>query len=207
MATKVIRICKGSDVGRRSYRLGALNENWNPSHVVLILSESRIFTEISDGKIDIMPVRYSKAAGRELAGKPVPAEEIVRELLIDNREAWTTTAHGASAVRSYGERQSWYIDFDESLRGFFEENELPIPADGKGLQQRVTEMAMGQVAAMGFAKPDFAGSEGAKAIEAAKAELASKQAEIDSLKAQLAVTNAKVTDKKRKETDLAPLAV
>lgn len=211
MATKVIRICKGADTGRKSYRLGALNENWNPSHVVLILSESRIFTEIRDGKLDLMPIRYSKAAGKELYNKPVPKEEIVRELLIDNKEAWTTTAHGASPVMSYGERHSWYIDFEEDLRGFFEENELPIPADGKSLSQRVTEMALGQVAAMGLLTPDSAASEGAKLVEAAKAEVAAKQAElisaqaeIDSLKAQLAVTSKVV---KKKDSELTPLMV
>lgn len=188
--SKVIRICKGSEIGKRAYKIGALNENWMPSHIVLNLTESRIFTEIRDGKVDQLPVRYSKAAGKDLAGKPVPAEEIVKELLLDNREVWTTNAHGSYPVRAYGENFCWYVDYDTSLDKFFEENELPVPADGKGMGQRLTEMAMGQVAALGFVKDganvtSFA-SEGSKAIEEAKAKNAALEAEIAALKAAAA---------------------
>ena len=187
--SKVIRICKGSETGKRAYKIGALNENWMPSHIVLNLTESRIFTEIRDGKVDQLPVRYSKAAGKELAGKPVPAEEIVKELLLDNREVWTTNAHGSYPVKAYGENHCWYVDYDSSLEAFFTENELPVPADGKGMGQRLTEMAMGQVAALGFARDGAeivaVASEGTKAIEEAKAAVAAKDAEIAALKAQL----------------------
>lgn len=206
-----IRICKGSEIGRKSFAIGLKNKEWtgkdgqNPDGWYRVnLPETKMFIEIEDGLIRTGTGPDAIVEDKE--GNPVSAENIVKQLVKDNRETRVVTASGYSLSHHYGETNKWFVDYEPSLKPLFKELKLPIPADGQSLAARMQSMAMGNLAAMGFAKNEMGGYDnvapGQKALDDAKAKakaevMAEKDAEIEALKAQLAEKETKV---KKKET-------
>lgn len=189
-----IRLCKGEMIGRKAFALGVKNAEWGGENIDntigwyrVNLPESKLFVEINDGKIENVPVLYKN-------GNPVPAKEIVKHLVLQNRETRGVGKNGYSVSKHYGHLNKWYIDYSPELTDLFKELKLEIPEDGKSLATKMTEMAMGSLQALGFRKNEIGTydmvSPGQKALEEAKAQAlaeaaAQKDAEIAALKAQL----------------------
>lgn len=193
--------------------MGIKNKDWtgkdntNPDGWYRInLPETKMFIEIEDGAIRCGTGPEVLVEDKD--GNLVKAEDIVRQLVKDNRETRVVTGSGYSLSRHYGETNKWFIDYEPRLKPLFEELKLAIPEDGQSLASRVQSMAMGNLAAMGFAKNELGGYDnvapGQKALDEAKSKareeaLAEKEAEIAALKAQLSEKTEIKETKKKKE--------
>lgn len=203
-----IRLCKGQAIGRKSWAIGVRNKEWGgenldneEGHYRLNFPETKLFIEIKDGSLDGIPVLYKKDF------TPVPAKEIVKHILLQNKDTRVVTHNGYSTTQHYGMLNKWYIDYSPEIHDLFTELNLEIPADGKSLGDRMRDAALGNLSLMGFAQNANQGYDGVapgiKALEEARQKardeaLAEKEAEIAALKAQLEATEEKASKKKEK---------
>jgi hypothetical protein len=202
-----IRLCKGQAIGRRSWAFGVKNKAWGGENLDneegwyrVNFPETKLFIDIADGSIEGLQVLYKENF------EPVPAKEIVKHIFLQNKETRTVSASGYHISRHYGQLNKWYVDYSSEIHDLFEELGMEIPEDRKSISDRMREVAMGNLQAMGFAENLNQGYDvsapGLKALEDAKQKareeaLAEKEAEIEALKAQLEAQNA---PKKKKET-------
>lgn len=203
-----IRLCKGQAIGRKSWAIGVRNKEWGGEnldneigHYRVNFPETKLFIEIQDGSLDGLPVLYKKDF------TPVPAKEIVKHILLQNKDTRVVTHNGYSTTLHYGILNKWYIDYSPEIHDLFTELNLEIPADGKSLGDRMRDAALGNLSLMGFAQNANQGYDGVapgiKALEEARLKareeaLAEKEAEIAALKAQLEASEEKAPKKKEK---------
>lgn len=190
---------------KTGYALGACHDSWAPYHVRIDIPYGRCYIVIEDGMADTIPV-YNKATG-----EPIPALEIAKEILKQNRFTISVGSKGAAKKMHYGEK--WFFDYDSNIREFFEENKLDIPEDGKSYGQRMQDIALGNLEAQGLIQKGMGTKErvsvGQQAIQQAKdnqeaqkiKELEAKLAEAEKAKADLeaAKEQPKVEEKPAKK--------
>lgn len=184
---------------KKGYALGVWDTDWEPFHVRINIPIHKACAEIQDGLIfsDIPIEVYYKDKF-----EPVPALEILKRVVECNKAGIVATASGYRKKGTYG---AWFIDFDESLEGFFEQYKLPIPDDRKSIGQKMQAMAMGNLEAQGFITRGL-GSEGdapgRKALEEAKA--AKEASEIAELKEQQEKLLKEIADLKAVQKEEKP---
>ena len=148
--------CKG-----RNISWGVVNDKWLPSHVIFPITRGAKFITVKDGQVGNMAVIDKET------GHPIPAEELVKQFLIQNRRNGYVDANGARSIDYYD--QLFFIDYNKSLKKFFEENHLPIPADERGVAERMLGTYTDTLKAFGLEEEE-AISPGQKAILEAKKE-------------------------------------
>ena len=173
---KKIRLCKGREIGGKSFAIGVTNKDWDIPWIVVNFPDTRLFTEIKDGSIDGYPV-FDK-----VTGQAVPATEIVKWIFRQNNMTVSQDRNGIKKRHHYGELRQWFIDYDSALEKFFEENNIPIPADKRSYDERMTETALGNLQAQGV--NISAGQQALEDAKARNAELAKAKEELVALKAE-----------------------
>lgn len=176
---KKIRLCKGREIGQKSYAIGIKNPKWEPSWARIEFGERVMHLDISDGSIAGYPIRYADTL------EPVPVEEIVKFAYVQNGQTLAQNAKGYTRRNHYGELHKWFIDYQPELVPFFEENKIPLPADRRSIDEKMTEAALGDLSSKGISVNMSAGQraiEEAKA-KAAEAKLKEAQVELEALKA------------------------
>lgn len=191
---KRIRLCKGREIGQKSYAIGVKNPKWDPAWVRVEFGERVLHVDIEDGLVGGYPVRHVETM------EPVSAEEIVKFIYLQNALTLSQNAKGYTRRNHYGELHKWFIDFDSALIPFFEENKIVIPEDRRSVDERMTDAALGDLNAKGYSTV----SAGQKALEEAKAraaelKLKETQEELEVLRAE----KAKLQEKLERQQETA----
>lgn len=192
---KKIRLCKGREIGNKSFAIGINNKKWEPEWARIEFPEIRIFTEVKDGSIDGFPIRYKET------GEKVPATEIVKLAFEQNGMTVAQNSKGYTKRNHYGELHKWFIDYDKELDSFFQDNDIPLPSDKRSYDERMTDTALGNLKAQGVNV-----AAGQQALEEAKAkneELAKAKEELAALKAEKAQLEKALTKKPKAEKEAA----
>lgn len=159
MITK-IRLCKGREIGKKSFAIGVSNSRWTVPHVRIEFSERSPYLDINDGEVHGIPIINAED------NEPVPATEIVKKIYEQNHLTISQHAKGYARRTHYGENFKWFIDYEKDLEQFFIDNKIPLPEDKRSFDEKMVEAAMGNLASAGVNI-----SAGQRAIEEAKARL------------------------------------
>lgn len=144
----------------RNMSWGVRCDDWLPSHVIFPIVKGAKYISIKDGYVSNMPVIDAKT------GDPIPATEIVKKFLIQNKSVSNVDQNGLKTFDYYD--RLFFIDYKPNLKEFFEENRLPIPADQKGVAERMLGTYTDTLKAFGLEEDAL--SPGQKAIVEAKKE-------------------------------------
>lgn len=203
---KEIRLIKGRELSSRAWSMGVRNPNWEPSWFAIDFPGSgpfggkrqsiKRYITIKDGDVEGIPVFYRNANHNEKdipetvknnAGKPVPAEEILRSIMSEagNVRSFGQDAKGYTKKNHFGMNRKWYVDYDSDLTGVLKEYGLEFETN-QTLGEAAFDVVMGQLNAAGLNSSRK--SPGQIALEEAKAQEQAK--EIESLKEKLAEVEA-----------------
>lgn len=163
----------------RDARFGVVSEDWLPGHVIFPIIKGAKYINVSDGKVGNMVVVYKET------GLPVPAIEIVQKFLAQNRYINYVDQNGARTINYYD--REFFIDYKPELKEFFEKNQLPIPADGKGVGERMLGSYVSTLKAFGLDE--------AKSEEIAPGQKAIQEAKEAAIEKELVATKSKKADK------------
>jgi hypothetical protein len=135
-----IKICKGSKFKNQAFSIGVTNPDWainEGKYIVSFGHKADFIKTIEDGMF-----RYKD-------GKPVLALDIATEILKQNR--FNDSSYGAEG-RVYKDYYGSHFSFDYTpeLHKFFENNRLPIPADGLALADRAINTAFAELKIKGI---------------------------------------------------------
>lgn len=139
--SKEIRIVKTSM--KTAFGVGGYNKDWEPSDVLAKIPLTAQYVTIKDGFVGNIPYYVRET------GQPVPAEELLKAILKDNRKTLSVNAKGSHQKTQYGQR--WFIDYEKDLEPLFKEFNLPIPEDKRTLFQKAKDFAMGNLVRQGLA--------------------------------------------------------
>lgn len=137
-----IKLYKGDRFKSVGYSLGVTRSDWQPTFREYVIPANRASIDIEDGHFF------------DNAGNPVSAIDIAKELLKQNKNQWVYGGKGGSFKKEYYGKH-FFIDYYPQLKDIFEQHKLPIPEDGKSIQDRAVEAALAQLKVAGVIDSDF----------------------------------------------------
>jgi len=193
-----IKIFKGKKQQGVNFSIGLGGEDSlapEIEHMPIHFPVEDCFAVIRDGEIQT-PLDGTYTILNSKTREPVPLQKIVWALFNQNQDVKQIGKRGIKSIKSYGQHNRWFFDYEPELEEFFVENNIPLPADKKSYFSTVlsrkpiglmSEEEKGMlVRGMGGAQ------DGVAAIEAAKAkkELQKQQVELEAMKAELEAIKA-----------------
>lgn len=155
----------------RDGRWGVVCDKWLPGHIIFPIINGAKFITVTDGRVGNMVVVDKES------GLPVPALEILQKFLAQNRYINYVDQNGSRTINYYD--REFFIDYKPELKQFFIDNQLPIPADEKGVADRMLGTYVDTLKAFGLEEPKTEVAPGQQAIKEAKAQEETKTKKAD----------------------------
>lgn len=140
MTINKIKLFKGERFKSVEYTIGCFRADWTPEQLNYTIPARMASANIMDGDA------YDKD------GLPLPAVAIAEEILKQNRVA-VLVGKGGSRRKEYYNNH-YFFDYHPTLKDFFARHRLPIPADGKSMQDRAIEQAINTLKMANVIDPD-----------------------------------------------------
>lgn len=136
-----IKLFKGTRFKTTEHTLGLFREDWSPQQLNFTIPQGRASIDIQDGD------------AFDSAGNPLTAVQITDELLKQNGDRWVYGGKaGRTLKKDYGSQ--YFIDYHPQIHDLFVKHKLPIPEDGKSMQDRAIEASLAQLKMAGVIDPD-----------------------------------------------------
>ncbi len=136
-----IKLYKGDRFKTTGHTMGLFREDWSPQQLNFTIPAGLASIDIKDGD------------AFDSNGEPLTAVEIVDELLKQNGPRWVYGGQGGR-IRKIDYGSQYFIDYHVQLKDLFIKHKLPIPEDGKSMQDRAVEAAIAQLKMAGVVDQD-----------------------------------------------------